>query len=347
MCGFLVLAGLFLITSREDRRELAKPAIWFWVAGSLLFLLPVLWWNSQHGWITAQHTSAHFAGEPVGLLKRLSRCGEFVGSQFGLVSPVTGFLALSVVASALIGFLRLHRRERYLLCFSGVPLAGVLGLSLLQRVEPNWPAAFYPAALVLLVGLALGQVEMRVWPRLPAGALRRALVVGVIAAVVTYAVPFGLGLQGTRLDPAVRLRGWCDLGEEVAQRLSSMPRPMHSFIVVTAGRAVASEVAFYTPGQPRVYLWTSGDKVLSQYDLWDGPVDKLTWDALIITAAGSRPPGTLSDSFARIEDYGTLDVPIGAGRALHYQLWHGVELHGWPARGPAAMARSPQAAHIR
>ena len=122
---------------------------------------------------------------------------------------------------------------------------------------------------------------------------------------------------------------------------------MHSFIVVTAGRAVASEVAFYTPGQPRVYLWTSGNKVLSQYDLWDGPVDKLTWDALIITEAGSRPPETLSDSFARIEDHGTLDVPIGAGRALHYQLWRGSDLHGWPPKGAAAVARSPRATLLR
>lgn len=332
MFGFLILAGLFLLTSREDRRELARPAFWLWAVGALLFLLPVVWWNIQHGWITAQHTSEHFSGEPVGLLKRLIRCTEFVVSQFGLLSPVTGFLALSVLAAALMSFLHLRRRERYLVCFSGVPLAGVLVLSLLQRVEPNWPAAFYPAAILLLVGLASNQVELRVWPRLPADALRRAVVVGAISAAITYAVPFGFGLQGTRLDPAVRLRGWAVLGQEVAERFSRLPRPASSFIVVTAGRAVASEVAFYTPGQPQVYLWNSSDKVVSQYDLWNGPRDKQDWDALIITDARAAPPANLKAAFARVENHGTLYVPIGAGRALHYQLWRGVNLHRWPDR---------------
>jgi len=194
---------------------------------------------------------------------------------------------------------------------------------------------------VLLVGVVLKRVELPVWPRVPAGALRRAVVVGAIAAAITYAVPFGGGLQGTRWDAAVRLRGWSEVGRKVAQQLSALPRPRHSFIVVTAGRAVASEVAFYTPGQPRVYLWTSGDTVLSQYDLWEGPVDKLDWDALIITEAGTAPPANLRAAFARVEDRGTVHIPIGAGRSHRYQLWRGVDLHGWPPKRTAIAGRPP------
>ena len=69
--------------------------------------------------------------------------------------------ALDVVSAvALRYFWRLDRRERFLVCFSGLPMLGVVGLSLLRRVQPNWPAGFYPAGIVLVVGWALGRVEL-------------------------------------------------------------------------------------------------------------------------------------------------------------------------------------------
>ena len=186
MLGFLVLGGFFIATSRDDRRELLKPAVWLWVVGSLAFLTPVLWWNSQHGWITAQHTSQHFAGESVSVLKRLARCGEFVGSQFGVLSPLTCFLVLAVIVAALKSFLRLRRRERFLLCFSGLPLAGVFVLSAVQRVEPNWPASFYLAGVVLLVGVALGHVGLAAPSKIGEKSLLQAVVVGAVAVALTY-----------------------------------------------------------------------------------------------------------------------------------------------------------------
>ncbi len=331
MFGFLALGAFFLASSREDRPRLWRPLFWIWVVGSLLFLTPVLWWNSQHGWITVQHTGGHFASESIGLFKRLAFSGEFVGSQFGVVSPVTCFLLWSVMAAALRAFFRLGRKERYLLCFSALPMAGVLVLSLTQRIEPNWPAAFYPSAVVLLAACGTGGVQLKVWPRIRPNDLLRAVVVGIVFVSAMYLFVFGMGLQGSKLDIAVRLRGWHRLGESVALRRAELPRLQKTFVLVTAGRAVASELAFYLPDQPRVFLWTPGPKIDSQYDLWGGPKGMRGWDALIVTAPHTQFPSALAAAFERIEDRGLVDVPIGADRRHTYRIWHGAGFRAWPS----------------
>lgn len=341
MLAFPALALLFVLTSREDRRELFRAPLWIWMCGSVAFLTPVLWWNSQHGWITAQHTGGHFSGESVTLWRQIARCLEFVAGQFGVVSPVTCFLTLAVAVAALLSFRSQGRRERYLLCFSAIPLAGVFALSTVRRVEPNWPAPFYPAALVLLVGLAMQRFRVPRLTGITTSTLARAMTVGCISAVIAYSAPFGCGLQGTRWDPAVRLRGWREVGAAVAGQFSSLPSPDRSFVLVTSGRAVASELAFYMPQQPRVYLWTAGSQVLSQYDIWEGPSDKQNWDALIVTEAGKEAPSEVKNSFAFLENRGLVDIPVGGDRHHRYQLWRGVRLSSWPdSRTAIARARA-------
>jgi undecaprenyl-diphosphatase len=332
MLGFLALGGCFLLVSREDRRELWRPRFWLWALGALLFLAPVVWWNSQHGWITAQHTSEHFQANGVNLWKHLARSAEFLATQFGVVSPVTYVLLLAALVAGFRGALRLGRRERYLLCFSGPPLAAVLVLSLVQRVEPNWPAVFYLSAVILLVGLAAGGVALPSWPRLNETALRRAVFVGAASVLFTYLLPFGWGLEGGKLDAVVRLRGWKQLGNRIGQRFESFPRPQQTLVVVAGGRAETSELAFYIPQQPHVYQYAPGFGIRSQYDLWGGPRGKSGWDALIVTPKESPAPPELAAAFERVEDHGAVSVHIGHGRCHDFHVWRGVRLRAWPGQ---------------
>lgn len=146
---------------------------------------------------------------------------------------------------------------------------------------------------------------------------------------MTYLVPFGFGLEGSDLDLGVRLRGWRQLGETVGGRIAVLPTPDRTLVITTEGRALASELAFYLPDQPQVYLWKPGSEVQSQYDIWGGPRDKAGWDALIITRAGYRVPAELSLLFERVSSHGLVEVSIGAGRRHAYSLWHGVEFTSW------------------
>jgi undecaprenyl-diphosphatase len=341
MLGFVPLAGVFLLAGSEDRRELVRPAFWLWVAGSLIFLTPVLWWNWQHDWITAQHTGGHFAGSDLDLLKRLSLFGEFVACQFGVASPVTCSLVVAALALGLFGFAKLGRKERFLICFSGLPMMGVLCLALTRRVQPNWPAPFYPTGLVLVVGWALGMVPSFRPLRDGQRALRRAVVVGVLFVLVAYVACFGWGVQGSKLDPAVRLRGWRQLGVEMDARLAQMPRPESTFMLFVTSRAAASESAFYMPRQPRVFLWNDSGSIASQYDIWGGPTERKGWDAMIVSANDKPLPDGVRSAFRRVRRDRHLRVPIGNGRAHNYWLWRGERFLG--ASPAAHVAEGTQA----
>lgn len=335
MLAFFPLALLFLVVSPADRQRLAQPRLWLTaMAGLGLGLAPVIWWNAQHGWLTLTHTREHFGGDPVTLGKRLARAGEFLAGQLGVVSPVTAPLVVVVLAAAAGAFPRLDRRARFLWAFSGAPLAGVGLLSVMQRVQPNWPAPFYSAGLVLAAAWGLGELDLA--PRLDRrrGAFRTALGVGLVTCGLVYLAPFVLShpaWAGSRWDLTARLRGWSELGRQLGEQVAEVPRDDRDlFVIAATGRGPISELAFYTPGQPRVYAWRFGSEVLSQHDLWDGPADATGSAALLITPAGALPPAELAAAFGSVEPGATLAPARTSRPEQRLQVWRATGFRGWP-----------------
>ncbi|MDH3359710.1 MAG: glycosyltransferase family 39 protein, partial [Desulfobulbaceae bacterium] len=64
MLAYLVLMIIFLFTSKRDRRHLSSLRPYLVIILALAALLPPLWWNMQHDWITFKHTAHHFESNP-------------------------------------------------------------------------------------------------------------------------------------------------------------------------------------------------------------------------------------------------------------------------------------------
>jgi 4-amino-4-deoxy-L-arabinose transferase-like glycosyltransferase len=314
MMAFPPLLLLFLALSPTDRFILKKPALALAIIGAFAFLAPVIWWNIGNDWITLRHTAHHFEGNRQGGFFFLITFGEFVGSQFLLISPLTYFLLITVAATLAMKWRSCERSTRLLLILSIVPLVVITLMSLRQRVHPNWPAAFYPAGMILLAGWATGHISsgssIDRWRRL----FKPGVAVGFILALLTYAMPFaidGLSLGGAKLDPTRRLHGWSEMGREVGAVLSRLPRPEMTF-VLTQSRQLTSELAFYLPDQPRVFKYTPPHRRPdSQYDLWPGVEQKRGWDGLIVLLAGRTMPDEMAQAFKSIEHVGDFDVTMG------------------------------------
>lgn len=344
MLGFGPLLIGFLATNRHDWAWFRRPQLWCVAILSLLFLLPVLYWNSQNGWITAQHTGEHFSTTSVSLLRQVVRGFEFLGSQIGVVSPLTWFLICWAAILGLRNWRRLERRERYLVWMSILPLLVVAALSFKQRVEPNWPAPFYAAAIVLVVGWVLERRwatwATAMWRPAPVW-LPRAAAVGAVCLLVAYVIPFASLLAGSRLDPTVRLRGWRELATAVDRQRKLIPSAEATFLLVHANRALASELAFYLPEQPEVYMYSGGTRASSQYDIWGGPNDKTGWNALILTNPEAELPAEIRDAFGAIERAELVEVPIGNNRSHRCQIWRGREFRAWPTAEPQVARTQP------
>jgi hypothetical protein len=125
-----------------------------------------------------------------------------------------------------------------------------------------------------------------------------------------------------------RLQGWHQLGAEAGAALGEVPRPENTF-VLALNRQVTSELAFYMPGQPKVYNWRRPGVPESQYDIWDGP--PVGWDALLVfPGSDSTVPAAVNGCF---QDVRRLELPSANGVIRRAGFFLGTSLKKWPPTG--------------
>ncbi len=326
MAGFIAGMFAFLVVSRWDRYLLKSYRPYLYSILGLAALVPPVLWNAHHGWITFHHTAGHFEGSRSIFIATLA---EYVGAQAAVISPLTWILIVLLSLFLVFRYRSLDRRALYLLCFSFLPLSGVFLLSLRQRIEPNWPAAFYPAAMVLLAAWGCGAVSAGPGLDSRRPLFVKGVIVGAVMALLVYALPFWAGsVPGPWAQALVgRLQGWRHLGVEAGKAFGEVPRPENTFILSFDNRQLAAELAFYMPGQPKVYNWRApGGVPENQYDIWDGP--EAGWDALLVLpGTGSRIPAGLAGCFQEIKRIDNQALGNGPRR---YSFFLGTCIKDWP-----------------
>jgi hypothetical protein len=180
-----------------------------------------------------------------------------------------------------------------------VPWGVFLLFSPVTKVQPNWPVVAVPPALLLLVhwfGERLRLPDRRT-RRLTKAYLAAAFALGVSFVVVMHRTEvlmpvFDWLTRGSpplkitkpapvwditpiaRYDPTARLRGWEELGREVGELLAAERAAGRDPVVLTDDYQTASLLSFYTPGLDQAYcLQAALGERLSQYDLWENPLD--------------------------------------------------------------------------
>lgn len=119
---------------------------------SLLSLLPSLYWNASHDWVTFKHVGtslievAH-AGNPI----------DFLFSQIALLSPIFFFLLI-------ISYFYIQKpRLMYLGLFPFLIFFYFVS-SFFKKLQPNWGDFLYPPAMVLIAWVSLEKIHLgRLW----------------------------------------------------------------------------------------------------------------------------------------------------------------------------------------
>ena len=321
-----LMTALFLLITPEQRKKLTNQYL-LYLLPIVLSIIPLVIWNQQHDWIMLQHSQGHFEGKPRELIDILKEFGGFVLIQALVLSPVIFVLLMRVCASGLFGFRGLPEKERFLFVMGPLLLIGIFCLSVLQKVQGNWPGPFYFSTLILLSGW-ISEGSWRKW-------LKPALVTGFALVALTYSFPFSirlLGVENTRLDPTHRLRQWNALANDIEViRRKVFENPEEAFILVHGHRHLVSELAFYLPDHPQVYRLEQSGLVESQYELWPGPEQFLESDGLILS--GFKPdqiPENIRNAFDSFQHVGTVTALPGSKRERKYYVYVGKTLKKWP-----------------
>ena len=301
------LYGLFT-KSHRDRLVTLKP--YCGVLLGLLMFTPVIVWNAQNNWNSFRHV-AYIGGANKTFSLHYKYFGDLLASQAALLSPLVFIL---ILISWIWVVLKKVPEDDWIyayLFFTSITMFALFSiLSLHTRIYGNWPGAGYATALVLMAALFPGQAgntksakhPPKHPPRHPIARRIWFWTLGLSylfsAAVLTQVVWPVLPIP-TRLDrTTTEISGWKSLGDKADALRKQMPDPEKTFLFGLRYQ-IASELAFYVPGQPEtvsINRW----KRPNVYDYWWKDEDLLGWDAVGVTLDPESHQTRLKQIFERV-----------------------------------------------
>ncbi|MCC5939805.1 MAG: glycosyltransferase family 39 protein [Lunatimonas sp.] len=263
MVLIIPIVFLYLLITRP--RILKQKVFYLFTAVSGLSLVPVVIWNFQHDFVTFRHLGTLggvSGGGGFDWQAAFSYTGEYLGGQMAAVSLF--FIPLLWLS---IRRWQSHREQAVLFLLLPAVLIWMMfiGISLVKRVEINWPAFAYvslPVAMAQVVSLYTS------WKRYAWIAVG---ISGMLLAAIMYPAPLdAIGFKKVlkpQKDPFFRMAGYRELADRVDFLIDSLELERH--FVFSDSYHVASELAFYMDGNPQTYNPNLGRR-MNQFDLWPG-----------------------------------------------------------------------------
>lgn len=258
---------IFILLSSNHRKWLRCKEPYLALLVEFLAASPVFLWNLTHNLVMFRHATGLMSGAHSFTITLL----DYIGGQAGVHTPLL-FLAV-VYGTAVSGYRGIRfQDDKYLFLFSlSAPIMIFIAfLSIGGRTEANWPVSGYITGIISAVYVMDGIYKKALPVKRFFILLSLAITIALglfIATIAHYpAILDKLGINiSPDKDPAGRLYGWQELGNEVSAVLSSMPQ---GSFVAARDYGISSELAFYVKGRPEVYE-IPAQRRYSQYDFWN------------------------------------------------------------------------------
>jgi len=263
--------------------KLKQIRTWFYFClGCLMSLIsafPVLYWNYLHNWASFAFQTTRRAQEMSTL--RLDMFFGFLGTQLAVISPfILPFVIYAVYKSGAIAIR--HRDNRYNLLFSyALPVLLLFTLTSFRGwVKMNWPTLGYYSAIIAMCAIFEDKIKPK--PRWMNRGWRKYALFGVSFSILLSALTYIHGFFPIiPMGSADTTTGWKDLGKIVGYYTNDfIPQTPNN--IIGYEYKIASEAAFYTPGNPD----TKSDNFVGEHGLsyryWANPNDYIGDDFLFL-----------------------------------------------------------------
>ena len=238
----IAAVGLWLLATPRVRPWLFKPWPWAALALSALIFSPVLIWNVENGWLSFAKQGGRLGGSS-GIRPELVL--EYIGGQLGVVTPILfGLLLYGVFRQTQSALRDRDPVSTLLVMMFLVPAVFFLVVSPLVRVQANWPAFMWPAA-VIATGALIS--DPKAWSSLRPAVFWSIATGGAIVVLVwmyalgPYAVCF-------KRDPIALLHG----KRSITAKAAEIARNQNVTQILSREYATASWLRFYAPADMRV-----------------------------------------------------------------------------------------------
>ncbi|MGE0082261.1 MAG: glycosyltransferase family 39 protein [Thiohalomonadaceae bacterium] len=303
----LVITALLFLLSERGGRGLLRPGPWLAALVALVLVLPVLWWNARHGWISFAYQWGHGAPDRAWDLLRFLRsfAGQLLAYAPGIV--VFGLAALWATRGE-----RRHAGVRFSL-FLALPLLLLFAWSAgLEETLPHWTLLAWTG----LAPLTARWLSAR-WPRRGVrwGAYGSLAYSGVLVLLVHSQLLLPWIPFPAHAHPFGDLYGWREAAARGAELQAGLGEDAGLFV---GNWSLASRVAWYANRPVQV-----ADSRFDQFDLWYGAPRKGAHGVLIVPERyADRPRASGVARFARCEPLDAMrwvlgDTPVHTFRFLH------------------------------
>jgi 4-amino-4-deoxy-L-arabinose transferase-like glycosyltransferase len=312
---YWILSALgFVLVFPAERRHLRPLSAA--IGAALLIYSPNFWWNWSNGFVSYLHTRDNAALN--GPLFHPDAFIEFLVSQFGVFGPLL-FAGLILLTATRRSFA--EPRARLLAVFALPTLAMMIAVSFLSRAHANWAAPTYVSATVLVVGWAL----QHGWRRLIGFSVALHLAaVGLLFTGRETLAAFGFELPA-QYDVLRRLRGWHELGAQVAAALVAHP----GLTLFADDREVLAALIFYIRPHPLdAVKWQVLRRIGDQWDLTNGLSKRRGDDFLLVSE--HELVEEMRPSFGEIDRLQSITIPLGPGAVHTYTLYIARDFRGYP-----------------
>lgn len=324
MILYLVLVPIFFFINKKIRHKLTSLGFVIYLFISLFALALPIYWNYKHGWVTLQENLHHISSNP-SLIKTLQSFFEYIGGQLLIITPIFGFLIYYSLFKNVSQIKNLDLRYKFLFILGGVPLILFILGSLKQRINANWPALFYPPAIVFAAGYIFEYKKE----------FKKILNIGLIVAYVfvflTYVTPFIFSINtisGSKIDPTTRGKGWKELANKFEKIY--LQYPQKDTFILSERRDIISELAFYLKDHPFIYKWDrSKDVVQDQYEVWGGPNDTFIGKDSIMIFKRNTDIRKLYSFFHSINKIQDIEINVGKNKFRNYTVYLGKTFKGF------------------
>lgn len=344
--GFFMfgVAGLFVLISAKDRVWFRRPQGYAALGCAFLVFLPLLWWDAAHGWATFMFNLV-YRQKQAGF--SMEHTGEFLmGQALALTPGIFVFALFGLCRSFRDWVSRKDRVSLFLGLGSLVPLVYFLYVSFRCRVGLHWPAGGWVAAIVYLScywAVARASYKGGVMKIIKILALALCVLITVSIHLLAHIPQKWVKLNWSYAGNAGRINtgklserfGWRELGRRVCEvrdeLLQAQSEPKRGVFVICAQYGLASNVAFYTPGQIRTHLWSSRKTHGENYRFWDDFASFRGMDAVFVAKRESTAElsvGKLEEHFSRVDKAERIPIVVDGEEVRSFYLIRCYEFDG-------------------
>lgn len=247
------LIVFFLMKKRYD--IIFSPYMFFAALIAILMIMPVIYWNITHDFISFRYQGSHVFGS---LASSFEYFFVSLAAQFGAYSPF-------LFPIAVYGFFKVLRdKDDYLrlaVLFGGTIIVFFMITSVYERTLPHWPSIFY--LLFIPIGACYLYVSQKKWQKT---FLKLAIGLSLIGLMIAYAELSGKFIPFPDYKSPFRdIYGYREMTARADEIIKNNPSSRPKAIAVT-NWTMGSRVMYYNiPYGHDVFIM---DARQDQFDVW-------------------------------------------------------------------------------